>query len=319
MQAENKVDEGRLLLTGDGRWCIEAAETMASLQAFGASWPDNGEVENGQYKRAEGEVARRNFGFGAGDKANASSWLLSRIPDGAEVFLDKKLIRKELNDFFGLMAVGPDRPVLEITESNPVVFSRSCDPRRNPIVSGRTSDGRKAGTTKTWPAGGGTFSVVFFPFEDTVGFPGLKFDWVRTDDIDENALSVGVRSVIAGLTMQSSSGDPGREEPEDSSASSSSLLPPGRSQLSEKVSHEAIGASLTFGMYGSVAELELEKSEPCFDINWRSSVGWNEKNKVNHNTTQLMTIICNRRSRRFTDQLNFNHLVQQVKQRGPVG
>lgn len=94
---------------------------------------------------------------------------------------------------------------------------------------------RHSGTWRRWGVGVRTWTAA--PLAATLG---LRCAGVRTDDIDEKALSVG--KVLVDVMVQSPTGELGPEDPQDSS------LPPGiRSRLSERVSHEAIGASLVFG------------------------------------------------------------------------
>jgi len=90
---------------------------------------------------------------------------------------------------------------------------------------------RHNGTCRRWGVG-----VRTCPAKPLAATLGLRCAGVRTDDIDEKALSVG--KVLVDVMA----GELGPEESQDSS------LPPGiRSRLSESVSHEAIGASLVFG------------------------------------------------------------------------
>lgn len=220
---------------------------------------------SGQYDSVFGDVARRTFGLDVGDRASASSWLLSRIPDGADVFLSMKLRRNALNAvfvFFGLPSCGEaatERDDGQVTEIGIVAVRFPVEQRRELDV--KTSDCELALLAKG--EGAGTWSCCGVGVRAETTFLcnslGLRHGTVpAVEDANEKVMSDGNTS--ADTTVHSSIGELLPDELRELS------LPPGIwSRLSDSVSQEAIGASLVFGSTGAtnaevlgVAELTVK-------------------------------------------------------------
>lgn len=212
--------------------------------------------ESGQYDSVFGDVARRTLGLDVGERARASSWLLSRIPDGADVFLSMKLRLNALNAvfvFFGLpcgeVATERDGQVTEIG----MVIKFPVEQRRELDVE--TSNCKPVlikGGAGTWRCCGvGERAETTF----LCSILGLWHAAVpAAEDTNEKAMSDGKTS--ADMTVHSSIGELLPDELRELS------LPPGIwSRLSDNVSQEAMGASLVFGSTeGTNAEV-LEVTE----------------------------------------------------------
>lgn len=233
------------------------------------------EEASGQYDSVFGEVARRTFGLDVGERASASSWLLSRIPDGADVFLSMKLRLNALKAvfvFFGLPCgeVATERDDGQVTEIG-IAIKFPVEQRKELDVE--TSDCEPVLPTKggagTWRCCGvGVWAEMIF----LCNILGLRHGAVpAVGDANEKAVSDG--STSTDTTVHSSIGEPLPDELRELS------LPPGIwSRLSDNVSQEAMGASLVFGSTGgtnaevlAVAELTVKSLSTTIIGSGRSS------------------------------------------------
>ena len=231
------MGEGALFSLGEltGDRCGEGEEEQGST---GELTPPVGIMQWGDVALRIGDGARRNLGLVAGDNARASIWLLGGILIGGGLnFFDlKPSLRGLIVDFLGLVMGEPaglecGDVGTRVSELVVVLSARGLDSPTS--VSEEATDDMDIGTVR-----------VVSDLSDVNSSSGSML----------NVMCVVV--LLVTVTPGSSSGD---------SDDSDSVTSVRNSEVSESVSHEAMGASLGLGgiskmvVSGSSA-LELERS-----------------------------------------------------------